>query len=190
MYYHGGVYLDMDAECLRPIGNFVDGLSRGSTAIVGGYPEPFFMMSTVGNKFWLYAFEKIIDEWKNYNVRQTGGPQGLQRMLKQYVSEFGQDAIRPFTMANVEECKLIQPPGDVKVGEETYRWITSREDFPIKPFRVRDKVSFIPNQIVDPTACLYGIGNCRREHCHDREDLKGALFVHHCLESWGGEQAQ
>lgn len=184
MHYFGGIYADMDAECIRPASNFVDGLIKGSTAWLGGYPEPFFLMSTPGNEFWIFAFELILQDWRKYNVRSTGGPQGLNRMAKAYVSLKGQDAIRPFAMYDQSECDRLEPHGDVVCGEETYRWIVSKDDFPPSTRKVHDKIGFIPNQIIDPTACLANIKECKMTHCHERQDVQQALFVHHCLFGW------
>lgn len=184
MHHYGGIYLDMDAECIRPAGAFIDGLVKGSTAWMGGYPEPFFLMSTRGNDFWIFAFELILRDWKKYNVRSTAGPQGLNRMAKAYAYTFGRDSIRPFIMYDSEECDRIEPNGDVVCGEPTYRWVESRDQFPPSKMPVYDKIGFIPNAIVDPTACLSRIGNCKMTHCHDRMDVQPFLFVHHCLFGW------
>lgn len=184
MHYYGGIYTDMDAECIRPATKFVEGLEKGSTAWLGGYPEPFFLMSTPGNEFWLFAFELILRDWRKYNVRSTGGPQGLNRMAKAYVTVKGRDAIRPFIMYDQSECDLIEPYGDVVCGESTYRWIVSKEEFPKNNLKIIDKIGFIPNNLVDPTSCLSNIGNCKLTHCHHRPDVQASLFVHHCLFGW------
>ena len=184
MHHYGGIYIDMDAECIRPATNFVDGIEKGSTAWIAGYPEPFFLMSTPGNRFWIFAFELILRDWKKYNVRSTAGPQGLNRMAKAYVSVMGQDAIRPFVMYDKSECNRIEPHGDVVCGKPTYRWIESKEKFKKSTHEINDKIGFIPNKLLDPTACLANIGSCKTSHCHDRKDVQSSLFVHHCLFSW------
>lgn len=184
MYYYGGIYLDLDAECVRPASNFVDGLAEGSTFYSGGYMEPFFMMSTKGNMFAIYAFEQILKDWPKYSVRSTGGPQGLQRIATNYVKDFGVDAVRLFEMNNQEECDLIQPQGDVKCGEKTWRWVTGEHDFKPSHFHVHHKLGFIPNQIIDPTACKSTLGDCMYKVCRDRERFKGALFIHKCHYAW------
>lgn len=184
MYHYGGIYTDMDAECIRPASRFVDGIEKGQTAWLAGYPEPFFLMSTVSNEFWIFAFELILRDWKKYNVRSTAGPQGLNRMAKAYVALKGSDAIRPFVMHDQSECDTIEPKGDVVCGQPTFRWIEAKDSFQPSQFPVQSKIGFIPNKIVDPTACLSRIGNCKNGHCHDRVDVKPFLFVHHCLFSW------
>lgn len=187
MYHYGGLYLDMDDECIRPASEFVDGLEKGSTFWVTGYPEPHVMMSTPGNSFALYAFELILKDWRQHNVRGTGGPQGLNRMLKSYATLYGQDSIRPFAMYNENECDIIKPAGDVVCGEKTYRWVEAKEQFPKSNRVILNKIGFIPSNVFDPTACLANIKNCKNTHCHDRDDVKGSLTVHHCLFSWKGE---
>lgn len=185
MHYYGGVYADMDSECLRPMTRFIEGLPHDtSTAWITGYPEPWFLMSVPGNYFWIYAFEKILRDWNKYNVRSTAGPQGLNRMLQQYAMEYGQDVFQDFSMSDKSECVIIQPPGDVKLNEKTHRWIISKEDFKKSEIKVEHKIGFLPNQIFDPTACLAKIKSCKYKHCHDRDDLVGAFFVHHCHYSW------
>lgn len=184
MYRFGGIYNDMDSECIRPATNFINGIEKGSTAWLAGYPEPFFLMSTPGNEFWIFAFKLILQDWKKYNVRSTGGPQGLNRMAKAYVATMGQDSIRPFVMHNQIECDLIEPKGDVVCGDPTFRWIEAKEQFVKSTHEIIHKIGFIPNKLVDPTTCLSRIGSCKKSHCHDRLVVQSSLFVHHCLFSW------
>lgn len=187
MYRYGGIYTDMDSECIRSPTAFVEGIEKGSTAWISGYPETFFLMSTPGNRFWIFAFELILRDWKKYNVRSTGGPQGLNRMAKAYVAIHGQDALRPFVMYDETECDRIEPHGDVKCGEPTYRWIEAKNSFKESNIKIYDKIGFIPNKIVDPLECLSRIGSCKYSHCHARKDVTPFLFVHHCLFSWRGQ---
>lgn len=187
MYHYGGMYLDMDDECIRAASAFVDGLVKGNTFWMTGYIEPHFMMSTPGNKFALFAFETILRDWKKYNVRSTGGPQGLNRMAKAYVSMHGKNAVRPFVMYDQSECDRIKPSGDVICGEPTHRWVESLDQFPESKLIVTDKIGFIPSNLFDPTACLTRIGECKNTHCHDKSDVKDSLTVHHCLFSWKSE---
>lgn len=187
MYYYGGLYLDVDVECLRNIDDFVEGLPlKFKVGWTGGYPEPFFLLSSPKNLFWIEAFESILKDWKKYNVRQTAGPQGLHRIMLNYAQKYGGDAIQKFVMFNKNETEIITPKFDVMYGVESWRWYIP-DTFPMKDL-VENKIGFIPNQIIDPTACLKNIQTCRYSHCHPRNDLGGALFVHHCHESWGGEQ--
>ena len=124
-------------------------------------------------------------------MRSSSGPQGLNNMAKKWVQlNGGQGRLRPFVMYDASEAERIKPTNDIIVGEETYRWIISKNDFEKSNDTIfEDQLGFIPNQIVDPTGCLAKIGDCRYSHCHDRKDIResGALFVHHCHESWGGE---
>lgn len=192
MYTYGGIYIDLDTECLRDGTSFINGLYNDSIAYNGGYPEPFFMMSSPQNPFWLFMVNEIFNTWELSGVRDTTGPQGLQKTLKKYINIYGKNILAPFIMNDESECQRIKPKNDVKCGEKTYRWYTGMDDIPdSEPDNIvyKHRISFIPNQIIDPTACLASIGSCRHSHCHDREDIKesGALFVHHCHESWGGE---
>lgn len=181
----GGVYLDIDGECLRPATRFVQGLPLGSTAWTGGFPEPFFLMSTPGNEFWLYMVEKVLSNWNRTSVRDSSGPQGLHNVMKSWVhNKLG--GVRNFSMSDASETQIIRPPNDVVVDESTWRWYIDKSTFSDEAIDNKNphKLGFIPNQIVDPTACLAFINECRYAHCHDRTDLSGALFVHHCHESW------
>lgn len=184
MHHYGGIYLDMDDECIRTPTKFIEGITKGPTAWMTGYPETHFLMSTPGNEFWIFAFEMILRDWKRYNVRSTGGPQGLNRMAKAYTMLKGRDAIRPFVMNDQSECDRIKPEGDVVCGEETYRWIVSRHDFPVSRDPVKYKIGFVPSGLFDPLACLERLGDCRYSHCHDRDDVLDSFSVHHCLFTW------
>lgn len=189
MYEHGGLYLDMDVECIRSVDKLIDAFPKGSTAWIMGFPEPFVMMSTKGNFFWLYAFERILRDWRKYNVRSTGGPQGLDRIAKNYVRSHGIDAVRLFSISDKSVADSIYPPGDVVVGEETWRWIHPPTDFAKKNLRVDHKVGFFPGNLFDPTACLAKLGECKWGHCHDRpeEYIKKSYAIHHCMFSWSNQ---
>jgi hypothetical protein len=192
MYHYGGVYLDMDVECIRPLDDFVLALPPGSTAWIEGYPEPFVLMSTQGNEFWMYAFELILTDWRKYNVRSTAGPQGLNRMAKSYVGVFGVDAVRKFSISDPAVANSIYPPSDVIAGQSTWRWIEGAERFGASAADIEHKIGFFPGNLFDPTACLARIGRCRFSHCHTRKEdraIQSAYAVHHCHEQWGGEHA-
>lgn len=149
MYTFGGVYLDMDGECIRSAGAFFDGLPPGSTAWSGGYPEPFFMASTPGNPFWLSFVGSVFESWRHKHVRNSSGPQGLQAGLVKWANgNGGPEAVRKFSMSNEKECSIIRPPGDVAHNVATWRWITEPHQLaPGTPPPHEHRIGFIPNQV-------------------------------------------
>mmetsp|Transcript_39362 Transcript_39362/g.111541 ORF Transcript_39362/g.111541 Transcript_39362/m.111541 type:complete len:546 (-) Transcript_39362:245-1882(-) len=195
MHAFGGVYLDMDGECLRPASSFFQGLPPGSTAWIGGYPEPFFMASTPGNSFWLFFVDKIFHTWRTSHVRDSSGPQGLQAGLVEWATgNGGPSAVRLFSMSDPRECQTIQPPGDVQLGLATWRWYIPQERLgPESTPTHEHRIGFIPNQILDVTACKGRLlKGCEKSHCHEKPEIRqsGGLFVHHCMETWGGHKPE
>ena len=183
MYTYGGVYVDADAECVRPASGFVDGMNPAPTAWMGGFPEPFFLMSSPGNAFWLFVVESILKNWRIVDTRRSSGPQGLNRWAREWVIKHGLRSVRSFEMRNTSELDAI---GD-RNGAPSWRWYVSASDFVHAVNRTTPHaIGFLPNEVIDPTACLghsqYGCQ--KQEHCHHPR-LKRALFVHHRQNSHG-----
>jgi mannosyltransferase OCH1-like enzyme len=58
LHHHGGVYLDMDIECLKPIDELVAGRQLLFGAEIGGYSNAV-MGSVAGHPLWPPVFEKL-----------------------------------------------------------------------------------------------------------------------------------
>jgi hypothetical protein len=52
MHHFGGVYMDVDVECVTPLDSLIEPLPPGA-AWMGDFPEPMFVMSSPGAKLWL-----------------------------------------------------------------------------------------------------------------------------------------
>ena len=49
MHYFGGVYLDVDVECVTDLGSLLEPLPKGA-AWTGDFPEPMFLLSAPGGQ--------------------------------------------------------------------------------------------------------------------------------------------
>lgn len=197
MHAFGGVYVDLDAECFRPMEPLVKSLPAGSTAWIGGFPEPFFMMSTSKHPFFLLNVQKVLSEWRSKGVRDSSGPQGFNEAVKQYITENGGPAsVRPFAPSNTSEVARLQPIDRSKKKKQQraatkpdpWQYFVPRSAFAsVKSVNATEnKIGFLPNYAVDPTACLAFLKHCRNTHCHNVHEIvkTGAYFVHHCLFVW------
>ena len=181
MHRYGGVYLDADAECVRKASSFVKGLPEAPTAWIGGFPEPFFLMSTPGNDFWLFVIEHILEHWKHSGTRDSSGPQGLNRWAKQWVERHGLHIVRLFEMHDATEARSI----DDGRTSPSWRWYVPASQFMhLRNTSSTHKIGFLPNEVIDPTACFgkREFGSTKYNHCTTVHD---ALFVHHCQGSHG-----
>lgn len=104
MHCFGGVYVDLDFECLRPI----DELLHGQELIVGLEPQAHlykpvvkahgldrvvgnaFLASRPGHRFWEHLFQELVGARHRSGPLEVTGPFLLTRALESYV---GQDAV-------------------------------------------------------------------------------------------------
>ena len=105
MHYFGGAYVDLDVDCINPISRIAADLPRG-TAWIGGYPEPFQLMSDRGNAFWLFMVERIRGSLANQEAWTSTGPSGLNDAAKAYVQLKGRGVLMPFVSCNLDPAWL------------------------------------------------------------------------------------
>lgn len=160
LYHYGGVFIDMDVECIRPINGVVDGLVRGSTFWMTHDTSENFMMSTKGSKFALFAYEL--------------GEPSLKRISKAYAMTYGTNAIRPYVVYDKRECQR----GNCKTP--TYDWEIPKEQFRNIDNHVVDKIGFIPKESV----YLDNIDGCKLLHCHNHPTAREYIFIYHSLDNW------
>ncbi|KXZ51281.1 hypothetical protein GPECTOR_13g768 [Gonium pectorale] len=101
MHHYGGVYLDVDVECVNLLDSLVDPLPPHSTW-VGDYPEPMFLASAPRNDFWLHALHRISRVWREANAWHSTGPQGLNAALREWVLKHGSGVLVPFITQRTE----------------------------------------------------------------------------------------
>jgi hypothetical protein len=178
MLAYGGAYADLDVDCLRPISAVASHLPSG-TAWLGGYPEPFQLMSDSGNQFWLFMLERIRSSLDNSDAWTSTGPSGLNDAAKAYVELHGKGVLMPWVTRDTE-------PGWLEfLGDNNMSVPWFVENFKLRNDTRRDGggvgFGFWPNQVVDPGACA-GSKTCANESC--REQWPHALYAHRCLGSW------
>ena len=184
MHHYGGIYIDADAECVQPATKFVKAMPIEPTAWLGGFPEPFFLMSTPGHPFWMFVVESILKNWKHLHTRRSSGPQGLNRWAIEWVRTHGLDTVRMFELKDPTLKHFVQ---DGKISG-SWRWFVSPRDFISYPnaSTYETKIGFLPNEVVDPTSCLQHMKSYEcTKHNHCGQHINSSLFVHHCHQSHG-----
>ena len=169
LYTFGGVYIDLDVECISPLSKAIASLPKG-TAWVGGFPEPFQLMSSPRNAFWLHMIRHVEDTVQNKDAWTSSGPAGLNDAIVDYVR--GRDVIVPWkTSVHHEEWTKNAP----------VPWFYNKSIVTKRRHGDNVGIGFWPNQLVDPGACAES-KHCPNESC--ASVWPWALYAHHCIGSW------
>eukprot|EP00930_Biecheleria_cincta_P056253 TRINITY_DN42404_c0_g1_i1.p1 TRINITY_DN42404_c0_g1~~TRINITY_DN42404_c0_g1_i1.p1 ORF type:complete len:372 (-),score=76.21 TRINITY_DN42404_c0_g1_i1:101-1216(-) len=198
MHHFGGVYIDSDVECLRAATSLVEALPK-QTAWIPEWPDPFALMSTPGNNFWLEMIDRVLNNWRQKAIMASSGPEGLRLAVKEWVRQRGKGVITPWVLSNNTESELvsgIQNSDGVshKIGEWTF--FEPESSVPEKVDTGKNLqqqlLGFLPNKLVDPTACKEMLPTeCKDSFCGPLpafSKFNGALFAHHCAGSWHKQQ--
>jgi len=192
MYHFGGVYIDSDVECLRPATSLVNALPKHS-AWVPGFPDPFTLMSAPGKEFWIMMIDRVLDNWRSRSVVESSGPAGLQEAAFVWAQTHGRSSVTPWVLSNQTESHLtsgIMDRGGSAHNVGTWTFYQRETLFPEKLYTNKMQLlGFLPNKLVDPTACKDMMPrDCRNGRpCNLLLEFKkfhGALFAHHCAGSW------
>ncbi|KAG2489324.1 hypothetical protein HYH03_012156 [Edaphochlamys debaryana] len=105
MNYYGGIYLDVDVECVTPFDSLVAPLPRHA-AWMGDFPEPMFLMSSPGNAFWLYALHRVARVWRHQDAWHSTGPAGLNAAAVDWVKRHGWGVLVPWVTHRTEPAFL------------------------------------------------------------------------------------
>ena len=179
LHFYGGAYVDLDVDCIRPISHVAWDLPSG-TAWLGGYPEPFQIMSDAGNAFWLAMVEGIRSTLDNADPWYTTGPHALNEAAKRYVAQHGRGVLMPWRTYNTAPAWLEF------IGQGSNMSVPWFEDNHRLPNDNRTDgagvgLGFWPNQVVDPGACA-GSKQCDNDDCSSR--WPQALYAHRCTGTW------
>lgn len=94
MYLYGGLYMDMDIECLKPFGDYFD-LDKvylvEETSCISPYKfNNFLIGSPQKHPFWLYVFKELEESMVNMqnfdtmHILESSGPGVVQRAYEKY----------------------------------------------------------------------------------------------------------
>lgn len=89
MHAIGGVYLDLDLECFRPVDPWLEG-NQVVLQTVGAGPTNGVLASTPGHPFWERVMQQVHDTWQNkpdIPVQSLTGPRVVAATFKQMVGE-------------------------------------------------------------------------------------------------------
>jgi mannosyltransferase OCH1-like enzyme len=84
MHRFGGIYMDVDVECVRNLNGLIDPLPPGA-AWVGDWPEPSILASAPNNQLWLHVLSRIARVWRTLDAWHSTGPAGLGAAILEYV---------------------------------------------------------------------------------------------------------
>jgi Glycosyltransferase sugar-binding region containing DXD motif len=168
MHTFGGVYIDVDVECVRPLDELAIGIPIGAGA-TGGYPEPMFLASWPRNAFWLFMLQHAFTVSQANDVWHTTGPAGLNDALVEWGKSRGRDVFVPY-------------------GSGARSWfVNASQDFGASPQHpsLDTLFTFLPNELVDPAACNAGtLEHCVHSFCN--ATWNSSFLVHHCGGLWRG----
>jgi mannosyltransferase OCH1-like enzyme len=109
MHQYGGIYSDLDAECLQSLSPFFNDTSGVILAYMGhnrmlrhNIPNAFLGSTRPGNPFWIYIIKRIMREYGDYAnavfpqipmfAEYLTGPIQLYESLKDYEREYPAEA--------------------------------------------------------------------------------------------------
>ena len=180
MHHFGGVYLDVDVDCIRPIRDVAAGLPSG-TAWNGGYPECFQLMSDSKHEFWPFMLSRIRESFDNRDAWTSTGPAALNNALKAYVDARGDGALMPWRTydATPEWLEFAGANSNMTIPWFVVNNLKRPDDARVDGGGVA--VGFWPNQVVDPGACA-GSKICTNDTCATMWPY--ALMAHRCTGTW------
>jgi mannosyltransferase OCH1-like enzyme len=173
MHQFGGVFIELDVECIRPIRTAASALPRG-TAWLGGHLEPFQLMSDKGHAFWMWFVEHIAAGTKQNSSWVATGASALSAAVNAYVRFHGRRVLTPWRTTEQEPGWL----GFIGNANMTVPWKFERLEMPddSRTDGMGTALGFWPHQVVDPGFCDE---QCLDNSCASR--YPHALFSHRCL---------
>ncbi|KAG2489325.1 hypothetical protein HYH03_012157 [Edaphochlamys debaryana] len=164
MNYYGGIYLDVDVECVTPFDSLVAPLPRHA-AWMGDFPEPMFLMSSPGNAFWLYALHRIARVWRHHDAWHSTGPAGLNAAAVDWVRRQGWGVLVPWLTDRTEP--------------EFHEWVKTKNNtvpwYELSDWRMKLEELKSPEQGTMPKIWYSATGINRRAGMSD-DDVRGTPF--------------
>ena len=139
LYHYGGVYVDLDYECVKPL----DPLLTGKQVVLGTEPDahmnghlptirPFdkmlcnaLMASQAGHPFWEHIHKNLIAYRRAPDPLDATGPFFLTRVYESYqaretISIVSEDVLYPITVAENQERFLLNPVDRGRIAQNAY----------------------------------------------------------------------
>ena len=165
MHRYGGIYADLDYECVQPFRAWVP---KEKAAWLSSWPDPALLVSAKGEPFWIDAIEQVFEQPAQQSVWDTTGPSGLNRYTINYIQRFGAGIV-------------LKPLRENHFSWEKLKGEKGNGDKP------ESHLGFISLWFFDPCECSAG---CLRE-CEALEGGCGLKYpdrymIHHCSNSWRG----
>jgi len=205
LHRYGGIYIDVDVECVSPLDSLVRPLP--AAAWVGDFPEPMFAISAPGNRFWLYMLDRVRRTWNAADAWHSTGPAGLNAALVEWVNLHGVGVLAPFITQRPEAAfhafiknkngtlpwfelangnwKLPRPTLDIWHAPAARR--SASNTFPASDAPILEdmRIGFLANELLDPASCSAAtLRHCVNGLCKSTWPL--SYLVHHCTNTWRG----
>lgn len=205
VYFYGGVYLDVDMECVTPLDGLIAPL-ESDVAWVGDWPDPAVLMSPARHVFWLHMLVRIARVWGMFDAIHATGPLGLNDAVLEWVQRYGTGVIAPFWSSRTEPefhsfikgknntvpwFSVANGDWDMDAPEGATIW-HNPEFYKTKPSRrlpfyngtetAGKRIGFLANELLQVNAC--NLPTCQRTYCNTTFPF--TYVVHHCFKSWMG----
>jgi len=175
MHRYGGIYTDVDYQCLVPVRGLFSKLKR--SAWVTGWPDPSVMISAKGMDFWIYAIDRVFEQPKSMQVWDTTGPSGLNRYVVEWIVDHGLSCVENVEGVNYGhldhfQYEKVQRDANAKSGNKT---VTDP----------KQKIGFVGLDKFDPCACERPcLNRCISDIVECMKKFPMAIFMHHCSNTW------
>jgi len=141
LYYYGGIYADLDFECLKPIDGLLTAHPK-ATVLLGAMSGESstkqyekentipnaIMMSSPRDPFWLFVMHQLVRSYKNVSVEDSTGPGMLYQAIRLYKT-------RPNILGRIKQYVGSCPPssrGSLTILDSKYiyplSWIDHQDD--------------------------------------------------------------
>jgi mannosyltransferase OCH1-like enzyme len=123
LWRHGGVYVDTDFECIRPLEPLVGGLDFFCAYLKPGQANNAFIGATSGHPILDRALDELRpNEWHGYD-KAAAGPEFLSTLLEDYpgVAVFAPELVYPNTPEQRETAYAIHHQARSWKDEEGFR---------------------------------------------------------------------
>lgn len=137
MYVFGGIYSDLDTECLRPFEHLlrnhslVFGAMKGDAVLPEGHTQNSFMYSVPRHPFWLAMLQAIKDHSNDGRPEVITGPNALMKVISDYrrlckddVSIYPPSFFNPFSWMSKESHNCMTH-GNLSLKQ----YLACREEF-------------------------------------------------------------
>lgn len=183
IYHFGGVYIDVDVECVNPFDRLF--ANKPYSFYMPSWPENFCVMGSPRHPIFEHIIEGIKESYMNnpsMGVWEQTGPLGYNNHIQSFIRKHGLAMI--YENKTEFEIDWIHLPPIRKELEANKSQKPHDQEF-IDSHRME----FFWNGLFDPSGCGREMDECKRKGdglCHDK--WPNSWVIHHCLNSWRAKE--